>query len=362
LTEVGLNKQDVDTPFLWADLDKLESNIKQLATLFSEAGVQWRPHIKGIKVPAIAHKALKAGAIGVTCAKLGEAEVMVDAGITDILIANQLVTPQKITRLVNLCRRADIKVAVEGRPNAAMIGEAAAAAGVEVDVVIELDTGMARAGVAPGEATVEMSRLVHETAGLRYMGLMAWEGHTANMTDFDEKRAIIEGCVSALTHSADLCREAGLPVAIVSCGGTSTLRVTPFLPGITEIQAGGGMFNDRAYSGRQVDTEICAFVRCTVTSRPIPERIILDGGFKTIPAWPGEPIPLGIDNVSSIKTSAEHMIINLSAPDETVKVGDAFDFIVGYTDATTFLHDYLYGMRNDVVEAVWAVAARGKLR
>jgi D-serine deaminase-like pyridoxal phosphate-dependent protein len=122
------------------------------------------------------------------------------------------------------------------------------------------------------------------------------------------------------------------------------------------------MFNDRAYSGRQVDTEICAFVRCTVTSRPIPERMVLDGGFKTIPAWPGEPIPLGLENVSTIKTSAEHMIIDLSAPNETVKVGDAFDFIVGYTDATTFLHDYLYGMRNEVVEAVWAVAARGKLR
>ena len=362
MTEVGLRKTEVDTPFLWADLDKLESNIRQLAGLFSQAGVQWRPHIKGIKVPAIAHKAIDAGAIGVTCAKLGEAEVMVDAGITDILIANQLVTPQKITRLVNVCRRADVKVAVESKTNASMIGEAAAAAGVEVGVVIELDTGMSRAGVAPGEAAVEMSQLVHDTPGLRYMGLMAWEGHTAAMTDFDEKRKIIEGCVSALTSSADQCREACLPVAIISCGGTSTLRVTPFLPGITEIQAGGGMFNDRAYSGRQVDTEICVFVRCTVPSRPIPERMILDGGFKTIPAWPGEPIPLGLDNVAGIKTSAEHMIINLSVPNDTVKVGDAFDFIVGYTDATTFLHDYLYGMRNDVVEAVWPVAARGKLR
>jgi D-serine deaminase-like pyridoxal phosphate-dependent protein len=362
LTEVGLNKRDVDTPFLWTDLDKLDSNITQLATMFSDAGVQWRPHIKGIKVPAIAHKAIKAGAIGVTCAKLGEAEVMVDAGITDILIANQLVTPQKIARLVNLCRRADVKVAVDGKPNATQIAEAATAAGVEVGVIIEIDSGMSRAGVAPGEATVAMSQFVHGTPGLRYMGLMAWEGHTAAMTDFDHKRTLIEKSVSALTHSADLCRDSGLSVAIVSCGGTSTLSVTPFLPGITEIQAGGGMFNDRAYSGRQVDTEICAFVRCTVTSRPVPERMILDGGFKTIPAWPGEPIALGLDHVEGIKTSAEHMIINLSAPNTTVKVGDAFDFIVPYTDATTFLHDYLYGMRNDVVEAVWAVAARGKLR
>lgn len=362
MTEVGLNKRDVDTPFLWTDLDKLESNITQLAQLFSGAGVQWRPHIKGIKVPPIAHKALKAGAIGVTCAKLGEAEVMVDAGITDILIANQLVTPQKISRLVNLCRRADVKVAVDCRPNATSIAEAATAAGVEVGVVIEIDTGMSRAGTAPGEPTVEMSRFVQESPGLRYMGLMAWEGHTAAMTDFDEKRTMIESSVSALTHCADLCREAGLPVAIVSCGGTSTIRVTPFLPGITEIQAGGGMFNDRAYSGRQVDTQVCAFVRCTVTSRPTPERIILDGGFKTIPAWPGEPIPLGLDHVEGIKTSAEHMIINLSEPNTTVNVGDAFDFIPGYTDATTFLHDNLYGMRNDVVEVVWSVAARGKLR
>ena len=362
MSEVGLNKRDVDTPFLWTDLDKLEANIVKLAGQISGAGVQWRPHIKGIKVPAIAHRAIRAGAIGVTCAKLGEAEVMVGAGITDILIANQVVTPKKVERLVNLCRRADVKVAVDGESNATQIAAAATAAGVEVGILVEVDNGMSRAGVAPGEAAVAMSRFIHGTPGLRYLGLMAWEGHTAGMTDFDEKHKVIKASVGALTHSADLCREAGLPVTIVSCGGTSTLKVTPFLPGITEIQAGGAMFNDSTYSTREVDTDVCAFVRCSVTSRPVPERIILDGGFKSVPATPREPIALGLDDVEKIHTSAEHMIITLSAPNEDVKVGDALDFIVGYTDATVFLHDHLYGVRGDVVEVVWPVAARGKLR
>ena len=362
MNEVGLNKSELDTPVLWVDLNLLESNIAELAKHFETAGVNWRPHTKGMKVPGIAHKAIAAGAIGVTCAKLGEAEVMAAAGIIDILIANQVVGPRKMPRLANLCRYADVKVAVDSEDNVAELGQAATEKGTEIGVLVELDTGMHRAGVAPGRPAVELSRIAHQTPGLRYMGLMAWEGHTSVIPDPDEKRHGIEDSVSLLTESAQLCRDAGLPVSIVSGGGSGTYQVTPFLPGITEVQAGGAIFCDVAYRSWGVRTQPSLFVRTIVTSRPAPDRIIFDVGFKSLPAWAGEPKPIGLSGVKSIGMSAEHGTITLEAPNASVRVGDVFDFVVGYGDSTVFLHDCLYGIRDDVVEVVWHIQGRGKIR
>lgn len=362
MTEVGLHKSELDTPVLWVDLDHLEKNIASLGVYFKNAGVQWRPHTKGVKVPAIAHRALAAGAIGVTCAKLGEAEVMAAAGIRDILIANQIVGSRKIARLVNLCRQADVKIAVDGDATLDALGKAAVARGVEVGVLVEVDTGMGRAGVAPGEPAVELSRKVHATPGLRYSGLMAWEGHASVAETEDWKEGEIKRSVGLLTGTAEQCRQAGLPVEIVSGGGSGTYKVTPFLPGITEIQAGGAMFNDVCYRAWGVETTPCLFVRVTVTSRPNPTRILFDAGWKALPAWFGKPVPVGLDGVEEIRMSAEHGKITLEAPNTDVKVGDTLDILPSYVDATLFLHDHLYGIRNGVVEVVWPILGRGKLR
>jgi D-serine deaminase-like pyridoxal phosphate-dependent protein len=362
MTEVGINKNDLDTPVLWVDLDVLERNIALMASHCRTAGVQWRPHTKGIKTPAIAHKLLAAGALGVTCAKVGEAEVMAAAGITDILIANQVVGPHKITRLVNLRRHADVKVAVDNPTVAAAIGAAAVAKGVEIGVLIEVNTGMDRAGVSPGAPTVELARQVHQTPGLRLRGVMTWEGHTLASTDAEEKRRGIEQSIGQLLETVTACRDADLPMEIISCGGSGTYQVTANIAGITEIQAGGGIFGDMAYQGWGVSTEPALFVRSMVTSRPTPQRVILDAGFKTMPRGFANPKPLGLPAVQSFVLSAEHGNIALEAPSDQPRVGDCVDIIVGYSDATVVLHDVLYGVRNGVVEAVWPVLGRGKLR
>ncbi len=362
MSEIGLSKNALDTPALWVDLDRLDRNISHLAAHFKSAGINWRPHTKGIKVPAIAHKLINAGAIGITCAKLGEAEVMVAAGIRDILIANQIVGKQKVTRLANLRLHADVKVAVDSRENVAEIGAAASEKGVEVGVVVEVNTGMERAGVAPGQPTLDLARLIHNTPGVRFMGLMTWEGHTLEASDPAIKRQQIEKSINLVAETAQLCRNAGLPVEIVSAGGSGTYAITPFLPGVTEIEAGGAIFCDQTYQGWGVDLEPALFVKCTVTSRSAPIRIICDGGFKTLPRGFAAPKPLGIEHVKNIALSAEHGIITLDVPNEQVKVGDTLDFVVGYGDATVFLHDVMYGVRNDVVETAWAVQGRGKLR
>jgi D-serine deaminase-like pyridoxal phosphate-dependent protein len=362
MNEIGLKKTELDTPALWVDLELMERNIASLAGHFRQVGVNWRPHTKGIKVPAIAHKAIAAGAIGVTCAKLGEAEVMAAAGIQDILIANQIVGSRKITRLVNLRRHADVKVAVDHPANVAELGAAASEKDVELGILVELNVGMDRAGVSPGAPAVELAHIVHQTRGLRFMGLMAWEGHAAVLDDPGSKRRAIEEAIGLLTDTAEGCREAGLPVEIVSCGGSMTYQFTSRLPGITEIQAGGAIFGDVIYRGSGVKTEPSLFVRSTVTSRPAPDRIIFDFGFKALPVWHATPEPIGLSGVKSIMTSAEHGYVILEAPNSRVKVGDVFDFMVGYGDSTVFLHDQLYGVRAGSVEAVWPIEGRGKVQ
>lgn len=362
MSEIGRPKDELDTPALWVDLDILNINIDVLASHFNSAGVQWRPHTKGIKVPAIAHLAVRAGAIGVTCAKLGEAEVMAATGILDLLVANQVVGPRKVARLVRLSRHADVKVAVDSAANIEEIGRAATAAGIEVSVLVELNTGMNRAGVLPGEPTLVLARLAHATPGVRFKGLMAWEGHTVKIADVEEKRRAVEASVGQLQQSVARCREAGLPVDIVSGGGSGTYKVTPFLAEITEVQAGGAILSDVANRNRHVETDPAIFLRTTVTSRPTADRVIYDAGFKALPNFHGDPQPLGLDHVAEVRTSAEHGIITLSAPSDQPKVGDGLDFILGYGDVTVFLHDVLYGVRDGIVETEWAIAGRGKLQ
>jgi D-serine deaminase-like pyridoxal phosphate-dependent protein len=360
---IGRSKWDLDTPALLVDLPAMARNIQRLARCCREAGVGWRPHTKAIKVPALAHKLLAAGAHGITCAKLGEAEVMAAAGIGDILIANQIVGPQKIARLVNLLPHADVIVAVDDEANVRALSTAAAEKGVRLRVVIEVDVGMGRAGTPPGEPTVALSRMVHGCPGLEFVGLMAWEGHAAAIADPGEKREAVTRAVGLLTAGAARCREADLPVRIVSCGGTGTYTITARLPGITEIQAGGGILGDVLYRERMaVDHEFALTILATISSRPTSMRIICDAGKKTMSGDAALPRPLGLDHVRQVHLSAEHARIELERPDTRLQVGDKIEFVAGYSDTTVFLHDELYGIRDGRVEAVWPVLGRGKLR
>lgn len=355
MSDIGLKKEQLDTPTLWVDLDTIENNINMLATHFKSAGVDWRPHMKGVRIAGIAHKAIAAGAIGVTCATIKEAEAMANTGITDILIANEIVGHQKIKRLVNICQYTDTKVIVDNKANIAELGAAACARGVEIGVLIDMNTGMDRTGLLPGDAVVDLAKCVQQTAGLNFVGVMAWEGHTLGHKDPEIKRQEIIKSVKQLTDTADRCRAAGLPVKIVSGGGSGTYKITSFLEGMTEIQAGGAIFSDVAYQSWGVDTTPSLFVQTIVSSRPAPDRIIVDAGFKTLPTWHALPKPLGIDGVKSHVGSAEHGVLTLEESNDSVHVGDIIDFMVGYTDSTLFLHRKLYGIRDGIVEVVWDI-------
>ena len=192
---------------------------------------------------------------------------------------------------------------------------------------------------------------------------MGWEGQTVAIQDTDAKRNAITEAVKLLAETADACRQAGLDVKIVSCGGTGTYQHTAYLPGITELQAGGGIFCDIHYHEHfHVDHDYALTVLATVTSRPTPTRIICDTGKKTMSSDAAVPKPCIATPVTRVGLSAEHATIELAEPADTPMVGDKIEFIVGYTDTTTMLHEELYATRNGRVEAVWPVLGRGKLR
>ncbi|MYH60621.1 MAG: hypothetical protein F4148_02255 [Caldilineaceae bacterium SB0675_bin_29] len=255
-----------------------------------------------------------------------------------------------------------MKIAVDNTATLEELGAAAQAIGVEIPVVVELNVGMNRAGVEPGSTAVALAGAVHEQDGLRLAGMMAWEGHTLDIQDDDARAGAIQQCIGQLAASVQAGRDAGLPVEIVSCGGSGTMDVTMHQPEVTEIQAGGAIFGDATYQMWGVPTDPALFGQAVVTSRPAPDRIITDAGFKTLPGMERQPKAVSLDNVVNISASAEHGVITLSEPNTSVQVGDVLDFIVGYGDATVFLHDAMYGVRDGIVETVWQVSGRGKLR
>ncbi len=358
---IGQDIQMLDTPVLWVDLDLMENNIKRLSSYMRKAGVSWRPHTKGVKIPAIAHKMLDAGAIGVTCAKLSEAEVMAAGGVKDILVANQVVGEIKIARLCALRHHTDIMVSVVDLINAEEISRQAVNAEVKIRVLIELNVGMHRAGIEPGQRVVDFACQLVQLPGIELAGLMAWEGHVVGIEDPTVKQVECERAIRSLVETAELCRKQGIPIHIVSCGGSGSYRITAHIPGITEIQAGGAVFGDVTYRrwGGAIDCSL--FVLSTVTSRPTPSRAIIDAGRKTMNGEVSMPEVLGVPGVKLATLSAEHGYLELDDPNLPIKTGDRVNLIVGYGDWTVCLHDQLVGVRKGKVEVVWDIYGRGKL-
>jgi D-serine deaminase-like pyridoxal phosphate-dependent protein len=353
----------LDTPALLVDLDVMDENIARIIAACRARSVHWRPHIKGNKTPEIALRQIAAGAIGVTCAKLGEAEVMANAGIGDLLIANQIVGPAKIARLIALRERADPIVAVDNRAHVAALAGGGPNPDRPLRLVVEVNVGMNRAGVEPGEAAVGLAAEVARHKGLRFAGLMAWESQATRIADPQEKEQVVKEALARLAATAALCRKGGHPVAIVSCGGSGTFPFCIKQPGVTEVQIGGAIFSDMRYRGHyHLDFPPAMTLLATVTSRPNPTRIILDAGRKALPPDIAMPELLRLPPLTAIKFSAEHATLELAAPSDTPRIGDRVEFIVGYSDMTVFLHEEIVAHRRGEVEAVWRVAARGKLR
>ncbi len=360
---IGQTKLALDTPALLVDLGIMEANIARIVAACRTSGVAWRPHSKAHKTPEIARMQIAAGAIGVTCAKLGEAEVMATAGIRDILIANQIVGPLKIDRLVHLADYADPIVCVDSIENLNELDAAFGRAGKRLRVAIEVNIGMNRAGVEPGAPVVALAREIASRSGLHFVGVVGWESQATTIADAAEKERTVRDAVAALTASARACTAAGHHVTVVSCGGTGTFPYCAQQPGVTEVQIGGAIFSDMHYvTHYHVDFAPALTVLTTVTSRPTPTRIVVDAGRKAMSGDAAMPVPRGLPPIREIKLSAEHSKIELEQPSDVPKIGDKIDLVVGYSDTTVHLHEEIVGIRGGRVESVWRVAGRGKIK
>jgi len=360
---LGQPKAALDTPALIVDLDVMGSNIAHIAKTCRDSHIGWRPHSKAHKTPEIARLQLAAGAIGITCAKVGEAEVMARAGIRNILIANQIVGEAKIRRLLELVGPADPIVTVDSLSNVDELDRLARERGKRLKVAIEIDIGMKRAGVAPGGAAVALAGEIARREGLVFVGLTGWESHATRIDDPAAKERAIVAAIGLLTASADACRKAGYAVELVSCGGSGTFPHCTRQPGVTEVQVGGAIFSDMHYRTHyHVDFPFALTLLSTVTSRPTAERIVVDAGKKTMSGDAAMPEPIGLPATREIRLSAEHATIELARASETPRVGDRVEFVVGYSDTTVHLHEELIGVRNGRVEVVWRVAGRGRIK
>ncbi|MFM9115546.1 MAG: DSD1 family PLP-dependent enzyme [Planctomycetota bacterium] len=354
-------RTEIDTPALLIDLHALERNIQRLRDFCQQYGANWRPHAKSYKSSWLARRVVEAGAIGVTCAKLGEAELYAAAGIHDLLITCPLVGPHKMTRLVALAQRARPIAVVDHPQQVNAISQAAEAAHVSIRLLIEIDIGMQRCGVAPGAAAVELARFIQQSPGVELAGIMGWEGHALTLTDLAEKQVKIAAALEHLKTTRAALLAAGLPCDIVSAGGSGSFPWTVPLGIATEIQAGGAILMDQFYRQKCSITsqEIALTLISTVTSRPTDKRVVLDFGRKSLSPDLGLPKALNRDDLQPLWLSAEHAVCEVTQG-VGPQIGDRVEWILGYGDWTTVLHDYYYVCRGEQVESVQPLDARGR--
>jgi D-serine deaminase-like pyridoxal phosphate-dependent protein len=343
---------DLDTPAVVCDLDKLARNIQAMAERCRQLDIPLRCHTKSHKIPEIAHLQLASGAIGICCQKPGEAEVMVAAGVRDIFLPYNIVGPIKVERLLRLSRRATITVAVDSLATAQGISAGAKKYGGSARVLIELDTGARRCGVQSPQEGLNLARQIVGLPGIDLQGVMTYPSRAEAKPFLDETVA--------------LWREAGLPLDVISGGGSGLEAVSKAL-GCTETRSGSYLWEGlgRVKSREDLSDERCPLrIITTVVSTPAPGRIIVDGGMKTFASYP--PVPYGHciehPDIKIYAMSVEHGHVDTTASGHTFKVGERLTFIPLHQEMALNLHDELVGYRGEQVEVIWPVAGRGKVK
>lgn len=358
----GTPVAELDTPALVIDLDVAESNIRKLQMWANAHKVAVRPHSKTHKSPYWARKQIEAGAIGICAAKVSEAEVLVNGGVPEVMVPNQVIGPRKISRLMSLARRARIIVAVDAAENVKELSAAATAFGAEVGVIIEVNVGMDRCGVEPGAATVKLAKLIAKSPGLRFDGLMGYEGHLVANRDYEVRKTETIKAMGKLVGAAEEVRKAGVPVKVVSAAGTGTYNITGTVKGITELQCGSYIFMDGDYRQVLQDFDSALNVLATVISRPTPDRAITDAGLKSISTDRGLPAVVGVKGATVASLSEEHGRMKVEGPAAALKVGDRVRFLPMHGDTTINLHTHYFGIRDGKLEAIIPIEGRGKIR
>ncbi len=362
----------LDTPEVVIDLDTVRANVVRAAAMAREFGVDLRPHAKTHKLPEIAQLQIDAGAVGVQVAKLGEAEVLADAGIRDILVGYPIVGDGKLARLASLAERCTVSVTIDSDEVAAGISRVARERGVNIAALIELDTGLRRLGVSPGSGAADLAERVAALPGIELAGVFTHEGHVYTQArDEREREQLTWDACHAAVETAEEIRGRGLAAPTVSVGSAGTFRFAIRCPGVTEVRPGTYVFNDRSQiaQGAAGVNDLAAFIVTTVVARPTPERIVVDAGTKVLtsdrmlvadpPASFGWV--LGHDDWQLSRLSEEHGILEIPAAAD-VGVGDRLAIVPNHVCPTINLASAVTIVEGGRRAGRWIVAARGHVQ
>jgi 3-hydroxy-D-aspartate aldolase len=364
--QVGMHLDDVMTPALIIDLDAFEHNIETLRKQVELADVRLRAHSKTHKSVDIARYQIDhGGACGICCQKLSEAEVMVAGGIDDVLISNQLTDPAKIERLAKLAQRARLLVCVDDSANIRDLSAAATRHGASIECLVEIDCGAARCGVAPGQAAVALAQQVAASAGLEFAGLQAYQGNAQHIREYSAREQAIATAISQTRETVDALTAVGLHCDIIAGAGTGSYHFEAASNLYNELQCGSYIFMDADYqrvldqSGQPIsEFQNSLFIWTSIMSKARPEMAICDAGLKVLSVDSGLPRVFARDDIEYVNCSDEHG--NIADPHNRLRLNHKIRLVPGHCDPTCNLHDWYVGIRNDKVECLWPVSARGK--
>jgi len=360
----GQNLQDVDTPALVLELGAFERNLARMSESVAGHGVRVRAHAKTHKCPEIAKRQIAAGATGICCQKVSEAEAMVDGGVNDVLVSNEVVGTAKLARLAQLAKRARIGVCADDATNVRALEEAGAGAGATIEVYVEVDVGMRRCGVAPGAAALELARAIAACPHLRFAGIQAYHGRAQHLRTLAERRTAIERAASAANATRRLIESAGIACPTLTGAGTGSYMFEIELGAYDEIQPGSYIFMDADYARNEWGPplprfEHSLFVLTTVMSRPTAERAVVDAGLKASSVDSGMPLVWERPGLQVVRVADEHGVIESAGGTAAPALGEKLLLVPGHCDPTVNLYDWFVCLRGGRVEALWPITARG---
>jgi D-serine deaminase-like pyridoxal phosphate-dependent protein len=364
-----VTRDEIPSPALLLDAARFERNLARMAAHVRATGKSLRPHAKTHRCPDIARRQVEAGALGVACAKLGEAEVMAAAGVRGLLVTTEIVTPAAIARLARLVAGApDTLVVVDNATNIEALAGAMASQGLVLDVLVDIDVGGRRTGAQPGEPALALGRAIGRHRSLRLRGLQGYAGHCAHVIGWAARREASHKAMAPLMDTRRLFERAGLLVDIVAGGSTGTYDIDVDLPGLTELQSGSYCVMDLDYrriGGRAgealTDFEMALTVLATVVSVPTAERAMVDAGLKAFSTdKPFPPEPVERPGITYEFAGDEHGRLTVTDPSRAPRLGERIEFFPPHCDPTFNLYDRVYVVRGQTVESVWPIAARGR--
>ncbi|MHA1292061.1 MAG: DSD1 family PLP-dependent enzyme [Promethearchaeota archaeon] len=346
------------TPALILNYDIMMKNIETMSKFVKKNNINLRPHVKTHKCPTIGHLQLKAGAKGICVAKVGEAEIFAQCGFDDILIANEVVNISQIKRLINLNKWSLVRVCVDSEKNIKDLSKFATKENVELEVLIDLNVGMGRTGVSPGEPALKLAKVIKNSQGLKLIGLQAYEGHLTPMMNFEQRKVQTEECMRMAVETKDLLNKNGFSINYITASGSGTYMFSAKYDGITEIQPGTYVFSDEHLYRITKDFEIATTVLGTICNQTGTKKFTIDVGSKAIAIGDGKPIFKNFPRFKIRVITEEHT--QLKALGAIIELGQQIELIPAHICPTVNLYDYFTVIRNNKVIAKWNILARGK--